>query len=96
MTVFYKGVNVLCNSLRMVNIYLCLLLGILHTNNCKNEFNDTCIHLTVNLLIRVKMFTYLFELGKKEMPPNTSPEKCSVIVTIINILKRNPKKDTSL
>ena len=25
----------------MVNIHLCLLLGNLHTNNCKNEFNDT-------------------------------------------------------
>ena len=41
LTVFYKGVNFLCNSLRMVNIHLCLLLGNLHTNNCKNEFNDT-------------------------------------------------------
>ena len=33
---------------------------------------------------------------KKEMPPDTSPEKCSMIVTIINILKRNLKKGTSL
>ena len=54
MTVFYKGVNVLYNSLRMVKIFLCLLLGNLHTNNCKNEFNGTCIHVTVNLLIPVK------------------------------------------
>ena len=64
LTVFYKRVNVLCNSLRLVNIYLCPLLGNLHTNNCKNEFNGTCIHLTVNLLIWVKMFTFLF-VGKR-------------------------------
>ena len=46
-----RGSKFLCNSLEMVNIYLCLLLGNLHTNNCKNEFNGTCIHVTVNLLI---------------------------------------------
>ena len=45
-----QGSKFLCNSLRMVNIYLCLLLGNLHTNNCKNEFNSP-VHVTINLLI---------------------------------------------
>ena len=35
-------------AFRMVNIYLCLLLGNLHTNKSLVAISDTCI--TVNLL----------------------------------------------
>ena len=45
------GVEEENTAIRMVNVYLWLLLGNLHTINCKNEFNGTCIHVTVNLLI---------------------------------------------
>ena len=41
-----KFINV--TALRMVNIYLCLLLGNLHTNKSTTAFTGTCI--TVNLL----------------------------------------------
>ena len=41
-----KFINVI--AFRMVNIYLCLLLGNLHTNKSIVAFSDTCI--TVNLL----------------------------------------------
>ena len=41
-----KFINVI--AFRMVNIYLCLLLGNLHTNKSIDAFSGTCI--TVNLL----------------------------------------------
>ena len=41
-----KFINV--TAFRMVNIYLCLLLGNLHTNKNIDAFSGTC--LTVNLL----------------------------------------------
>ena len=50
LTVFYKGIIYSCNSLRMVNIYLCLLLGNLHTNRCIqwHPFNCLSSHLSNN------------------------------------------------
>ena len=41
-----KFINVI--AFRMVNIYLCLLLGNLHTNKSRVAFSGTCI--TINLL----------------------------------------------
>ena len=85
----------------MVNIHLCQLWGNLHTNNCKNEFNGTCIHVIVNLLIWVKMFTYLFvgkrtRLRKKKGHRILHQKNVLWLWQFINVLKRNPKKGSSI
>ena len=52
-----------------------LVLGNLHTNNCKNEINGTCIHLTVNPLIWVKMFTFIWTRVRKKKYHQTLHQK---------------------